>query len=66
MKGDEYLQVTHKKPGHCAKKFDINTRIDKDAFEMLEYCKQALHLNRSETIRRGIHILYKDLCEKEK
>lgn len=64
--GGDGLQA-RKKPGPHPEKpleFEIKTRVDKETFEKIEFCKTSLGVNRSEIIRRGIHSLYRELTGK--
>ncbi|MCQ5130277.1 hypothetical protein NE562_11440 [Butyricicoccus faecihominis] len=43
---------------------DLKVRVDNETFSKVEYCMNALHMTRSEVLRKGVNTLYDALQQK--
>lgn len=49
------------RPTDNPKDTTLKFRFDQESLHKLNACSQALHLSKSEVVRRGIHCLYQEV-----
>ncbi len=60
--------MTYKKSGRPTnnpKDTEVKFRFDQETIRKMEACSKALHISKSEIVRRGVHLMYQKVFHED-